>query len=227
VVELDVTRRDSLERARDAIAERTAGAGPWALVNNAGIVAAGPIEVVDLDALREVFEVNVFGLVAATQVFLPGIRAAKGRIVNLSSLSGLLAVPFLGPYNATKFAVEGISDTLRREVQSFGVDVVVIQPGVTRTPLWKKAEEIDLGPVKGTPYEEVAGRVRDKAVRKGGRGQPPAEVARAVLRALTETPPPTRIRVQRKRKSRLRYSLLPLLPDRFIDRLVAERIQRP
>jgi NAD(P)-dependent dehydrogenase (short-subunit alcohol dehydrogenase family) len=225
-VALDVTDAASVKRARDEIAAALGGAPLWGLVNNAGIVGAGPIEYVDVAEMRRVFEVNVFGLVEATQAFLPQIRQARGRIVNMSSLSALLAVPFLAPYNASKSAVEAISDSLRREVEHFGVAVVIIEPGVTRTPLWRHADAIDLTPFRESPYAAAMERVHGTAVRKGGKGQPPENVARAIVQALTDARPPTRIRVQRKLKSRLRYSLLPLLPDRLIDRLVADRVWR-
>jgi len=101
---------------------------------------------------------------------------------------------------------------------------VIIQPGTTRTPLWRKAGEIDMDPYQGSPYEAAAKKVQDQAVRKGGKGMPPLQVAEAILRALSAENPPTRIRVQRKRSSYLRYSLLPFLPDRFIDRMVAKKV---
>jgi NAD(P)-dependent dehydrogenase (short-subunit alcohol dehydrogenase family) len=225
-VPLDVTDEASVRRARDEVSEALVGAPLWGLVNNAGIVGAGPIEYVDLTELRRVFEVNVFGLVAVTQAFLPQLREARGRIVNMSSLSALLAVPFLSPYNASKAAVEAISDSLRREVEHFGVEVVIVEPGVTRTPLWRHADAIDLGPFRSTPYAAALEKVHGTAVRKGGKGQPPENVARAIVQALTDPKPPTRIRVQRKLKAKIRYSLLPLLPDRLIDRLVADRVWR-
>ena len=100
----------------------------------------------DMAEARHVFDVNVIGVLAASQTFLPFIREAKGRIVNLSSLSGLLAVPFMGPYSASKAAIESLSDTMRRELQPLGVEVIAIQPGTTRTQMWDKAEEIDLKP---------------------------------------------------------------------------------
>jgi len=225
-IALDVTDAASVRRARDEIAAALGGAPLWGLVNNACIVGAGPIEYVDVAEMRRVFEVNVFGLVEATQAFLPQLRQSKGRIVNMSSLSALLAVPFLAPYNASKSAVEAISDSLRREVEHFGVAVVIIEPGVTRTPLWRHADAIDLGPFRESPYAAALERVHGTAVRKGGKGQPPENVARAIVQALTDARPPTRIRVQRKLKAKIRYSLLPLLPDRLIDRLVADRVWR-
>lgn len=223
-VPLDVTDAASIARARDEVQAQLGEEPLWGLVNNAGIVGAAPIEYADIAEMKRIFDVNVFGVVAVTQAFLPQLRRARGRIVNMSSLSALLAVPFLAPYNASKSAVEAISDSLRREVEPFGVEVVIIEPGVTRTPLWRHADAIDLGPFRDSPYAAALERVHATAVRKGGKGQPPENVARAIVQALTDERPPTRIRVQRKLKARLRYSLLPLLPDRLIDRLVADRV---
>lgn len=226
LVSLDVTDRASLAAAREEVAKHLGDAPLWGLVNNAGTVAVGPVELLDLEEARQVFEVNVLGVLAATQTFLPSIRAAKGRIVNVSSLSALLSVPFLGPYNASKAAVESFSDALRRELHPFGVDVVVVQLGSTRTRLWTQAKEIDPTPFLGTDYEAALQYVQKKAVKKGLRGQLPAEVAQTIARLLMAKRPPTRVRVQRKRSARLRYVLLPLVPDRVIDRVFARRIWR-
>ena len=117
------------------------------------MVDAAPVEFVDLDESRRVFEVNVLGVLSTTRAFLPQIRSSKGRIVNMSSLSALLSLPFLSAYNASKAALESLTDALRRELLTFGVDVVVMQPGTTRTPLWHKAENIDLTAYRrNTPY---------------------------------------------------------------------------
>jgi NAD(P)-dependent dehydrogenase (short-subunit alcohol dehydrogenase family) len=226
LVSLDVTDRTSLATAREEVVKHLGDTPLWGLVNNAGVVGVGPVELLDLGEARQVFEVNVLGALAATQTFLPSIRAAKGRIVNVSSLSALLSVPFLGPYNASKAAIESLSDTLRRELQPFDVDVVVVQLGATRTPLWERAKEIDPTPFLGSDYEEALRIVQRKAVKKGFKGQPPAQVAQAILRVLSAERPPTRVRVQRKGPARLRYALLPLIPDRVVDRMVAKRIWR-
>jgi NAD(P)-dependent dehydrogenase (short-subunit alcohol dehydrogenase family) len=225
-ISLDVTDRTSLAAARDEVAKHLGDTPLWGLVNNAGVVGVGPVELLDLEDARHVFEVNVLGVLAATQTFLPSIRAARGRILNVSSLSALLSVPFLGPYNASKAAVECLSDALRRELEPFGVDVVVVQLGTTRTSLWKRAEEIDATPYLGSDYEAALLEVRRKAVKKGTRGQSPSQVAHAMLDVLTAERPPTRVRVQRKLSARLRYALLPLVPDRVVDRMVAKRVWR-
>ncbi|MGZ3705895.1 MAG: SDR family oxidoreductase, partial [Bdellovibrionota bacterium] len=135
---LDVTKPESVEAALKKCRPRLEKATEVHLVNNAGIAVAGPVEGVSLEKWKEQFEVNVFGLVRATQAFLPFIRATKGRVVNISSVSGLATSPYLGPYSASKFAVEAISDALRREIAQFGCRVVVVEPGPIDTPIWSK-----------------------------------------------------------------------------------------
>src|ERR671915_2319963 len=137
-VKLDVTDVDSIDAARDELA-----GGPLAgLVNNAGIAVAAPLEYLPLDQLRDQLEVNLVGQLAVTQRFLPALRAGRGRIVNVSSIGGRVALPLLGAYHASKFALEAISDTLRRELRSQGVDVIVIEPGGVKTPIWRKGDEL-------------------------------------------------------------------------------------
>src|SRR2546427_671557 len=150
---MDVTDTASVARARDEVTRALAGAPLAALVNNAGIPSAGPLELVPLDQLRHVLEVNLVGAVAVTQAFLPLLKAARGRIVNISSAAGRGCLPFLGPYAASKFALEGASDSLRRELLPFGVRVIVVQPGSVQSRIWEKVERWDLSRYRGTPYE--------------------------------------------------------------------------
>lgn len=220
-IRLDFTQPASLRNATERI-HALLGDMPLAgLVNNAGIASGGPIELLDLDAAREVFEVNVLGLLAVTQALLPRLRESKGRIINISSVSGLLAVPFLSPYCASKFAVEAISDCLRRELHPFGVEVVIIEPAVMRTPIWDKAMQQDLERYRGTPYEPVIAKAQ-RRLRKGrDKGLDPAEVARVIADALTVIRPPIRIPVVRNWRNHL---LSLWMPDRFIDRMIARKV---
>ena len=222
-IRLDVTDTDSVDAARDEVVRLLGGAPLAGLVNNAGIADGGPIELLDLNSVRRMLDVNVFGVFAVTKAFLPLLRQSKGRIVNVSSMSGRLAVPFLGPYCACKFALEAISDTLRREMLPFGVDVVVVQPAVTRTPIWDRVADVDVGRFRGTPYERVAEKVKKRMAKSQRKGLDPAVIAAAIVRGLTEAHPPTRIPVVRKGKKR-RLILQDWLPDRMIDRIVAKKI---
>lgn len=222
-VPLDVTDERSVEAARDLVT-RARGDVPFVgLVNNAGIADGGPIELSDLASLRKMLDVNVFGLFAVTKAFLPALRQSKGRVVNMSSVSGQLSTPFLGAYCATKFALEAFSDSLRREMRPFDVDVVVIRPAMTRTAIWDRASEVNMEQFQGTGYEGVAAKVQKRLLKAKRKGIDPVQVAEAVARALTEPNPPTRIPVLRKGKLR-KYLLSGWLPDRMIDRLVEQTL---
>jgi len=218
---LDVTDRTSIRAARDQISTLLAGAPLAGLVNNAGISGAGPLELTDLDEFRRMFEVNTLGAVTVTQEFLPLLKAAPGRIVNISSISGRIAPPFMAPYAASKFALEAVSDCLRYELHPFGIAVVVIEPGIIHTPIWRKGAERDLGPVRNTPYEEVITKMRDYAASVDERAIPPSRVADAILHALTTRRPESRILVVR---NRLFFTLIALFPDRVRDRRIIRRL---
>jgi NAD(P)-dependent dehydrogenase (short-subunit alcohol dehydrogenase family) len=218
---MDVTLRTSVLRAQETVARALDGRPLAGLVNNAGVPGVGPVELIDLDELRQVFEVNVFGVVSVTQVFLPMLRASRGRVINISSVSGRLALPFAGSYAASKFALEGFSDSLRRELVGTGVDVVVIQPGSVRSSIWAKTAAIEMTAVRGTIYERAIGRLRQLAQRSAETAAPAESVARAVVRSLTRKKPPTRVRVVR---GGWRRGFLKFLPDRWVDRMISRRI---
>jgi NAD(P)-dependent dehydrogenase (short-subunit alcohol dehydrogenase family) len=215
-VRMDVTDVSGVARAREEVARALSGAPLAGLVNNAGIPAAGPLELLPLDELRRVLEVNLVGTVAVTQAFLPLLRASRGRIVNISSVAGLRALPFIGPYAASKFALEAISDSLRRELLPFGVRVVVIEPGSFQTRIWSKVEAMDMSRYRASPYGEVLARFARAALRGAERAPPPDKVARAVRRALTARRPPLRIVVTPHILDRISL----WIPDRFFDWLI-------
>ncbi len=222
-VTMDVTDAAAIAKAQAEVERALAGRPLSGLVNNAGIPVAGPLELLPLAELRRILEVNVVGVVAVTQAFLPLLKQAHGRIVNISSVSGRAALPFMGPYAASKFALEGLSDSLRRELLPFGVDVIVVQPGSVQSKIWDKVEAMDLSPYRGTPYGPALERFRDQALRGARRAPSPDGVARAVAKALTARRPPTRILVTD-------YALLTRLmfglPDRWMDWLVGRAVWR-
>lgn len=220
---MDVTDGASIRAAVQA-ARAALGVRPLVgLVNNAGVPGAGPLEFLPLDQLRHVLEVNVIGVVAVTQAFLPDLRRSRGRIVNISSVSGRIAMPFAGPYSASKFALEAISDSLRRELLESGVKVVVIEPGSVRTPIWDKIQERDLERYRETPYAPILSLIRNQALAGAERGLPPQAVADAVLRALTTKRPKTRMVVV---KRKLRFKLIRMLPDAVLDRFTQQALWR-
>jgi NAD(P)-dependent dehydrogenase (short-subunit alcohol dehydrogenase family) len=222
----DITDSEAVSRAAATVAERLGKGTLAGLVNNAGIAVSGPLMLLPLDDIRRQIEVNVIGQIAVCQAFGPllGTDEARqglpGRIVMMSSVSGQIAAPFMGPYAASKFALEAVSDSLRRELIIFGIDVIVIGPGAIATPIWSKAStNRDL--TAGTPYEGYARAFGQHAMEMAKNALPPERVAREVLRALTAAHPPARIAVVPNRMSN--WLARAVLPKRFIDRQIAKR----
>jgi NAD(P)-dependent dehydrogenase (short-subunit alcohol dehydrogenase family) len=220
---MDVTDQASIARAAAEVEHALDGGPLMALVNNAGVPAAGPIELADLDEARSIFEVNLFGVIAVTQAFLPLLRASGGRVVNMSSVAGRFTFPFVGMYSASKHALEAVSDALRRELRSAGVDVVLVEPGSIDTPIWDRVEAIDLDRYLDTPYERLMPMVKESAVRGGRTGLPAECVARAVHRAVTARRPPARIPVV---ASRFKWRMQRLVPAPVWDYLIGRLLAR-
>jgi NAD(P)-dependent dehydrogenase (short-subunit alcohol dehydrogenase family) len=221
-VKLDVVDADSIAAARASL-----GDGPLAgLVNNAGIGVGGPLEFLPIEQLRDVLEINLIGQVAVTQAFLPALRAGQGRIVNVSSIGGRFALPLGSAYSASKFALEAVSDSLRRELHGQGVDVIAIEPGGVKTPIWSKGnararETVTAMPAEGERLYGGMIAVLRKEIEKieTQRGMEPHEVAVVIGRALTAPRPRTRYVVGRDAKTR--GLMAKVMPDRVMDRLVA------
>jgi short-subunit dehydrogenase len=208
--------------------ERAEGA-VGALVNNAGYSQSGAVETVPLDEVRRQFETNVFGLLRMSQLVLPGMRSRRsGRIVNLSSMGGKLTFPGGGIYHATKHAVEALSDAMRFELRGFGVDVVVVEPGLIRTSFGDAA--VGSLPREDGPYAEfnravakVTARVYDGPLGRLGAG--PEAVAKVIERALTADRPRSRYKVTAS--ARVLMAQRSLLPDRAWDAVVGTSFPRP
>jgi NAD(P)-dependent dehydrogenase (short-subunit alcohol dehydrogenase family) len=223
---LDVTDSQSIAACRFEV-----GDGPLAgLVNNAGVAVSGPVEFVPIDELRRQLEVNLIGQVAVTQAFLPQLRQARGRIVNVSSIGGRVALPLMSPYNASKFGLEAVSDALRRELRHLGVGVSVVEPGGVKTAIWGKgnraADEMTASapPEAERLYGDMVEALRaeaDKIDRETG--LPPEAVAEVIGKALTAKRPRTRYLVGRDAKLRARAA--GLLPDRAMDALIARALR--
>jgi NAD(P)-dependent dehydrogenase (short-subunit alcohol dehydrogenase family) len=222
---LEVTDAASVEQAAKQVGEAVGSAGLRGLVNNAGISVGGPVELQDRDELRRQFEVNLFGVVAVTQAFLPLLRLARGRIVNVSSGAGRVAMPLLGAYSASKFAVEGLSDALRIELRAAGIGVCVVEPGLIRTPFVEKGRE-DAARLRrewsetslayyGPRLERYLASIR-RLERMASR---PELVARVIQRALEARRP--RSRYAAGADARMLLWLRRLLPDRAVDAVMA------
>jgi NAD(P)-dependent dehydrogenase (short-subunit alcohol dehydrogenase family) len=191
------------------------------LVNNAGVSVGGPLEFVPLERLRRQLEVNLIGQVAVTQAFLPHLRQAKGRIVNMGSISGRIASPMIGPYSISKFGLEAFSDSLRRELYPWGIHVSLVEAGAIATPIWNKAISRAEQAHKNMPeearrlYGQSVEAARAAAVKMSEEAIPAHEVAKAVHHALTAPKPRTRYLVGKDAK--IAALLAWLFPDRAMD----------
>ena len=213
-VVFDVTDADAVASAARDIGDLDA------LVNNAGIAIAAPLEFLPPDEVARQLDVNVVGQLRVTQAFLPVLRRSKGRVVFVGSIGGRSALPFLGAYAASKFALEAITDSLRIELAPFGVHVSIVEPGTIATPMWTKPQRAveSLPPEAAQLYGERIDKFRKLAAkRSAGKGVPPEEVAKAIEHALTASRPKTRYLVGRDAKLRARVQRL---PDRARDRLL-------
>jgi NAD(P)-dependent dehydrogenase (short-subunit alcohol dehydrogenase family) len=222
-LELDVTDAEQIAAAADAV-------GPQldALVDNAGIAVAAPLELVPLDELRHQLEVNVVGQVAVTQALLPALRRTRGRIVLMGSIGGRSALPFLGPYAASKHALEAIADVLRVELRPWGMHVSIVEPASIATAIWQKgAERADalsrgVAPGAAALYADRVAAFRSVALARGP-GADPDAVAKAVEHALTASRPRARYLVGRDAHLRAWVERLPTpLRDRVLTRALTE-----
>jgi NAD(P)-dependent dehydrogenase (short-subunit alcohol dehydrogenase family) len=219
---LDVTNPDSVAEAARQVRDAVGEAGLWGLVNNAGICVSAPLECVPPEQLRKQLDTNVVGQVTTIQKFLPLLRTGRGRIVNVTSGLGEVAIPYLGAYAAAQFAKEAVSDALRRELRPFGITVCVVQPGAIMTPIWEKVATTAEAAL-GWADESVAALYRERFTRflqlnvEGARISPtrPHDLSRTVVRALTEVRPRTRYRVGRDAQTASVLSRL--LPDTALD----------
>jgi NAD(P)-dependent dehydrogenase (short-subunit alcohol dehydrogenase family) len=217
----EALRLDVTDEGDVAAAAERVGGELQVLVNNAGIAVNGPVETLPVQEWRRQIEVNFLAQVAMTRALLPALLAARGTVVNMSSIGGRMALPLLGPYNASKFALEAFSDSLRREVAPLGVRVAVIEPGRIATPVWRKSlAEADalLGEMPEDArrrYDRTIRFLRREAERAADDGDPPSKVADAVEHAVTARRPRTRYVIGRD--ARIQAVMDRMLPDRGID----------
>jgi len=220
---LEVTDIESVAAAARTVADSTGETGLAGLVNNAGMVVSGPLAFLPVDELRRQLEVNVVGQVTVTKFFLPSLCLGQGRIVNMGSVSGRSALPFMGSYAASKFALRALNDTLRMELRRWGIRVALIEPGAVRTPLWGKSIALADEMMQQMPehahavYGSALQRVRAHAEGLMQAGAPASVVVKAVTHALTAKRPRTYYRLYGGR-------LAQLLPTRLRDWLIANAI---
>jgi NAD(P)-dependent dehydrogenase (short-subunit alcohol dehydrogenase family) len=223
----DVSDDAAVTRAAEMVAARLDGRTLFGLVNNAGVAFPGPLLYLPIDDFRRQLDVNLTAQLFVTQTFAPLLGADEtrqgdpGRIVMMSSIGGRTAAPFVGAYSASKFGLEGMSECLRRELMVFGIDVIVIAPGAVVTPIWNKAESLDVGRFAHTRYGSSLEMVKRLTIENGRRGLPADVIGRAVLTALTATRPKTRYTIT---PEPIKFLLGRILPKRLVDRLIAKRL---
>jgi NAD(P)-dependent dehydrogenase (short-subunit alcohol dehydrogenase family) len=221
----DVTDAAAITRAAAEVRAALAGGRLWGLVNNAGIAVAGPLLEASADEFRQQLEVNLIAPMVVIKAFAPVLGTDRtlsgppGRIVNISSVGGRFAAPFVGLYAASKHGLEGLSDSLRRELMLYGIDVIIVAPGSVATPIWDKAEQIDLAPYQTSPYFEIIKRFRDYMIAEGRKGWPPERLGEVVCEALTAPRPKARYSPVAGRFQN--WTLPRMLPTRVVDRIIA------
>lgn len=228
---LDVTDAAQRDAAAKTVDAAVGEAGLAGLVNNAGVLRAGPMECVELDEMRWVLEVNLMGPVALTQTLLPLLRRARGRVVNVTSMGGRFVNPLAGPYCASKFALEAVTDALRQELHPWGMHVSAVEPGAIKTPIFDKAATESRAMFERLPerarslYREQVDAIEAAGEKLGAAGAPPEKVVRAVVHALTASRPRTRYVVGTD--ARIQLALKALLPARAVDALLARLLRFP
>ena len=225
---VDVTDGDSIAAGAREVDDVVGDRGLAGLVNNAGLSIAGPLEFLPIDELRRQLEVNLVGQVAVTQAFLPAIRRARGRVVNMTSVGGRIVNPYMGPYHASKWGLEAVSDALRKELRPWGIRVVAIEPGTIESEIWRKGTEQANEVLDGLPdegrrlYGDKLPKALGFAERLSQRARPADRVAKVVERALTARRPRARYVVGAD--ARVLITLRQLLPDRAMDAIEARLI---
>ncbi|OJJ14512.1 oxidoreductase [marine bacterium AO1-C] len=222
----DVANPEAIQEAVQTVAQFLGeGQGLGGLINNAGVAIGGPLMLQSMEEIRQHFEVNVFGMIQVTKAFLPLLGAkpnhpvAPGKIMNISSVGGKIAAPFIGAYASTKHAVEGLSESWRRELLLYGIDVIIIGPGAVKTPIWDKGINVDK--YKETPYGESSTNFANYARGESEKGLTLEFTGKRIAN------------IFEKRKPKVRYAIVPqrmtnwtiprLLPKRLIDRVIGKQ----
>jgi NAD(P)-dependent dehydrogenase (short-subunit alcohol dehydrogenase family) len=224
----DVTDGPAVAAAGEQVSDALAGRTLDGLVNNAGIAVAGPARYVPIDDLKTQFDVNVYGVVRTSQTFLPLLGAdhdrtgKPGKIINISSVSGKFSAPFMSPYSMSKYAVEALSDAMRAELLIHGIDVVIVEPGPVKTPIFAKTADLDFSPYKETEYRDALDRMVSSSQRLGKDGLEPEDLGNLIAEIFNNPSPKTRYPILKNKFSR--WTLPRLLPTRMVDRALARRM---
>lgn len=225
---MDVTDQAAIDAAAVKVRKALNGRTLNGLVNNAGVAVAGPLLELPIEDFERQMAINVTGQVRVTQAFGPllgadlDLKGEPGRIVMMSSMAGEMGAPFLAPYAASKHALEGISKSLRRELNVFGIQVVVIGPGAVATPIWAKSDEVDVSAYESSIFYDALVRLRNYMSKSGPEGFPPSKIADRVFRAFSDAKPRFRYAIVPQRF--MNWSLPRMLPARKVDEIVTKRL---
>jgi NAD(P)-dependent dehydrogenase (short-subunit alcohol dehydrogenase family) len=223
----DVTDEAAVLAAAREVRNSLNGETLAGLVNNAGIAVAGPVLELAADEFRRQMDVNVVGPIITTQAFGPllgsdpSLKGPRGRIVMISSVAGKNGNPLTSAYSASKHAIEGLSESLRRELMLFGIDVIIVAPGAVKTPIWSKAEEVDITAYQNSPYFPALKGMRKYMLKLGETGLPAEKIAERIAEALTSANPKVRYQIT---PEPMRYLMMAILPKRMIDKIIAKRL---
>ena len=228
-VKFDVTKKQEIQKAKVEVKKILDDRNSYlsCVINNAGIALGGPVRYLDVDIFRKQFEVNFFGLIEVTKTFLDLLidhnsYKMKNKIINIGSISGKRSYPFVGPYTASKHALEGFTDALRRELLIHDVDVVLIQPGPIRTPIWDKAPKIEDNPFLKTEYEIPLRKFNKGYIKLGVDGYSPTIIGNKIVAVMNTNKPRTRYVITPKIFKN--YLIPGFLPDRWVDRLTGKML---
>jgi NAD(P)-dependent dehydrogenase (short-subunit alcohol dehydrogenase family) len=226
----DITDEQAVKLAAAMVAERLQGQTLSGLVNNAGIAVPAPLIYQPIGEYRQQLEVNLIGPLIVTQAFV-GLLGADhqrkgrpGRIINISSIGGKIAGPFLGAYHASKFGMEGFSDSLRIELMVHGIDVIVVGPGAVATSIWDKAEQVDISAYRNTEYAQAVAAYRTYMIEGGRKGYAPERLGEVVWRALTTPHPPVRYGYAVVPRPFFNWIIPRLLPKRRVSAVIANHL---
>lgn len=223
----DVRDTEVIYKAVEKVSHICGEEGLDALINNSGIAIGGPIKYIDTDLFRKQFEVNLFGVINVTKAFLQLLGAEKnnphaGKIIMISSVAGKRAYPFMGPYSASKHALEGMSDSLRRELLLYGIDVILIEPGPIKTEIWGKSPDRNDNPFTGTEYEPALKKFYDQVIQSGYEGLDADVVANRIQKVIESSHPKTRYVIT---GDKLKKWIIPnYLPDRWVDKIFGKAL---
>jgi NAD(P)-dependent dehydrogenase (short-subunit alcohol dehydrogenase family) len=223
----DVTNETAVRAGAEKVRAELGGRRLAGLVNNAGVALGGPVTHMPVDVFRRQLEVNLVGVLICTQAFAPllgmdkELQGPPGRIVNIGSVGGRHAFPFMAPYHTSKYGLEGLTESMRRELLMFGIDATLVAPGSVATKIWGKADEEDFSQYDDTPWKEPLAALRKQVAGIGAKGLSPERIGEAIWRQLTDARPPVYLRIT---PEPVTFQALTRLPKRMVDRMVAGRM---